>query len=344
MLNGEPKNIIVRMPNWVGDLVMATPVLYDLKQKFPEASITAMAKEPLCSLLKKDKNINELFCFKKQKNIFLRRRENKNIIENLREGLYDLGVLLTNSFSSAWLFSQGKVKNTIGYKKDFRALLLDTSMPFSREKEHLVIKYKQLLKPLGIENTKSRPKLYLDDKEIKQTKELLYQRGFSDGNTLIGINPLAQYGSAKCWPLDRFKEVAIRLTQDENNRVVFLGDNSSKDIIKKLFSDMPKNIINLSGRTTLRELSCIIHECDLFLTNDSGPMHIAAAFDIPELALFGSTTQNLTGPYSEKAHIINKNVKCSPCFKRTCPIDFKCMQEIQVDEVMDQLLKILKNA
>ena len=343
MLKIEPKNIIVRMPNWVGDLIMATPVLEDLKQKFPDATLTAMAKKPLCSLLKKDKNIDELFCFKKQKNIFLRRKENKNIIENLREGQYDLGILLSNSFSSAWLFSQGKVKNIIGYKKDFRSLLLDIALKFSKEKKHQVIKYKELLKPLGIEISNTRPNIYLDEEEINQSKELIYQRGYTDDKNLIGINPLAKYGQAKCWSLDRFKEIALKLVEDEKNLVVFFGDFSSEEVLKDLFLDMPKQVINLANKTNLRQLASLIHECDLFLTNDSGPMHIAAAFDIPLLALFGSTSENFTGPYSENSHIINKNEKCSPCYKRVCPIDFRCMQKISVDEVMIQLLQMLKN-
>jgi len=341
MLDVEPKNIIVRMPNWVGDLVMATPILCDLKQKFPNATITAMAQKPLCNLLKEDINIKELFCFKRDRNLFLRRKENKNIIENLREGEYDLGILLTNSFSSAWLFFQGEVKNVIGFKKDFRSLLLKKSMPYPKEKIHQVEKYKKLLKFLDIDVSETKPKLYLSEDEIGRAKQLLYQRGYDNKNTLIGINPSAKYGTAKCWPMDRYKKVVEKLIEDKNNFVVFLGDTDSKDEINTLCIDMPKQVINLVGKTTLRELASIINECDLFLTNDSGPMHIAAAFDIAQVALFGSTDDILTGPYSEKAIVINKKVKCSPCFKRVCPIDFRCMNKITVEDVLETIFKIL---
>jgi heptosyltransferase-2 len=337
----EYKNIIVRMPNWVGDLVMATAILFDLRQKFPASTITAMVQKPLCDLLKKDENINELFCFKKVKQLFLRRKENKNIIENLIDGKYDLGILLTNSFSSAWLFYQGEVKNIIGFRKDFRSFMLNKAISYPKGQIHQIEKYKKLLKPLDIERSITKPKIYVDKKEIENAKELLYQRGYKDNQRLIGINPIAKYGSAKCWPIERFKEVAKRLCSDEKNFIVFLGDFDSRDVIKNICLEMPNRIINLAGKTTLRELTALISQLDLFLTNDSGPMHIAAAFDIDQIALFGSTSDVLTGPYSEKAIVINKKVKCSPCFKRVCPIDFKCMQKISVDEVFDKMLEIL---
>ena len=338
----DPKNIIVRMPNWVGDLVMATPILFDLRQKFPKATITAMIQKPLCELLKKDENINELFCFKKVKQLFLRRKENKNIIENLIDGKYDLGILLTNSFSSAWLFYQGEVKNIIGFRKDFRSLMLNKALSYPKEQIHQVEKYKQLLKPLDIERSITKPKIYVDKKEIENAKELLYQRGYKDDQRLIGINPVAKYGMAKCWPIERYKEVAKRLCSNEKNFIVFLGDFDSRDVIKNICLDMPDRVINLAGKTTLRELVALISQLDLFLTNDSGPMHIAAGFDIDQIALFGSTSDVLTGPYSEKAIVINKKVECSPCYKRVCPIDFRCMLKISVDEVFDKMIDILK--
>ncbi|NGX43935.1 MAG: ADP-heptose--LPS heptosyltransferase 2 [Candidatus Anoxychlamydiales bacterium] len=342
MKETEYKNIIVRMPNWVGDLVMASPILYDLKQKFPDATITAMAQKPLCDLLKKDENINELFCFKKVKQLFLRKKENKHIIENLIEGKYDLGVLLTNSFSSAWLFYQGEVKNIIGFRKDFRSFMLKKSIAYPKEKTHQVEKYKKLLKSLDICISQTKPKIYIDKKEIERAKELLYQRGYKDDQRLIGINPVAKYGKAKCWPIERFKEVAKKLILDEKNFIVFLGDFSAREEMENICLDMSNRVINLAGKTTIRELAALICQLDLFLTNDSGPMHIAAAFDIDQIALFGSTSDILTGPYSEKSIVINKKVKCAPCFKRVCPIDFRCMLKISVDEVFDKSIDILK--
>ncbi len=332
----DPKNIIVRMPNWVGDLVMATAVLSDLKRVFPYCSLTVIAREEVCDLLKTDRDIDWLFCLKKQR-FFFTRKENKNIILDLKKTKYDFAVLLTNSFSSAYLFYKAGIKNCVGYKKDYRSLFLKYRIKPLKDDIHQIIKYKNLLKPLGIEISDTKPRLYIDADAINKAKDILYQRGFNDNKILIGINPLARYGIAKCWPLQRYKEIAKELAKNKNNCIVFIGDKYSKNLISKLCNDLPSNVINLASHTSLRELVSIIQMCKLFITNDSGPMHIASALNIPLIALFGSTSDILTGPYSDKAIVINKRVECSPCFKRNCPIDFKCMNQITTEEVISKI-------
>ncbi len=328
------------MPNWVGDLVMATPILAEVRKKFPRAHITAMCIKPICELLEQDENIDELFCFSKQKFSFDRRDAKKNIIEKLKAGEYDLGILLTNSFSSAWWFWQGKIKRRIGFKDHFRSFLLTdgVAIPENKEKMHQVEIYKKLLKPLGITSSDALPKIYLSDEEIKRAKELLYQRGYEDKRPLIGINPGAAYGEAKCWPPERFSEVARKIREKEDYNVVFFGDGKTAPLVKEITSGLDERVINLAGLTSLRELASIIQTCDVLLTNDSGPMHIAAALGTEVVALFGSTNDTKTGPY-KKGGVINKKVKCSPCYKRTCPIDFSCMTSIQVDEVIELIKK-----
>lgn len=322
-------NIIVRMPNWIGDLVMATSVLVDLRNAFPNACITAMCRTPLCDLLKEEKAIDELFCFTRPSNQFLRREEMRNIIAKIAEGKHDVGILLTNSFSSAWWFWQGNVKRRIGYGERLRRILLTD--PVSHQKQHQVLAYKQLLTPLGIPISNTMPRIIVTEKEVRESRTLLYQRGYRDGQKLIGINPGAAYGSAKCWPADRYRALAIKLMKETDAKIVFFGDSSTKMIAQ----DLP--VIHLAGVTNLRELACLIQDCDMFVTNDSGPMHMAAAVGTPLVALFGSTDDTLTGPYGQSESVINKRVACSPCFKRKCPIDFKCMNEISVDEVAERV-------
>src|SRR3989304_4384158 len=170
----QPANIVVRMPNWVGDLVMATPVLTDLRAAFPEARLTAICRSPHGDLLKEDPEIDELFCFSKAGS-FGRRYDKMNIIEKLRKGKYDLGILLTHSFSSAWWFWQGKVVNRIGYRGNGRGILLNHSVPLPTtiRRQHLVKTYKTLLEPLGILLSQHTPRLFLSSKEVEQAKMLL---------------------------------------------------------------------------------------------------------------------------------------------------------------------------
>jgi len=341
----SPKNIIVRMPSWLGDLVMATPVLRSLRQHFPKANITAMCQGAVNQLLTHDPNINDIYSFKKPSG-WIHRAKPLEIIETLKKGQYDLGVLLTNSYSSAYWFWAGNVENRLGYTKGLRDLLLNKAVkhPENAELEHLVITYKALVAPLGIPVSNDPPKLYISRAEQIHAHHLLKKYGIPYGRAIVvGINPGAAYGSAKCWLPERFKEVTKQLLKNPNVYVVYFGDNSGAALVNDICQNMPERVVNLAAKTNLRELMALIESCSIFLTNDSGPMHIAAALNKPLLALFGSTSDVKTGPYP-KGIVIHKHVECSPCFKRVCPIDFRCMTSIGVDEVYSELEKMIKES
>lgn len=335
------RNIIVRMPNWIGDMVMATPILSDLRKAYPQARITAMCRAPICDLLKEDPEIDELFCFSKASS-FSRRDEKKNIIEKLRQGKYDLGVLLTHSFSSAWWFWQGRVKNRLGYDCNGRRFFLThpVQLPDNLEKQHLVITYKKLLEPLGIAVSNTPPRLFISQKEVEEAAALLRQHGVMPNNLVIGINPGATYGSAKCWLPERFREVVERLLTNPRIYIVFFGDQSTAPLVKEICQGFQHRVINLAGMTSLREVAALIKLCNVLLTNDSGPMHIADAIGTQLVALFGSTNEVVTGPYRQ-GKVIHKHVECSPCYQRSCPIDFRCMKRIEADEVYKAIVELL---
>lgn len=338
----SPKNILVRMPNWVGDVVMATPILTDICHRWPEAKVTAMCQSNIAPLLQHDPHLDELFSFQRPSG-WLPHQQHWNIIKTLRQGQYDLGVLLTNSLSSAWWFWIGNVKNRIGFAGDGRNLLLNKSVPFpeERNKQHLVLTYKSLLQPLGIPISKTEPALYLTQEERDAAHELFKKCGAIVGkHTIVGINPGAAFGSAKCWLPDRFSAVTRCLLEDPNTYVVYFGDASGASLVNGICKDMPDRVINLAGKTTLRELMACIQSCTVVMSNDSGPMHMAAALKIPVLGLFGSTSDLISRPYGI-GRVIHKHVECSPCFRKTCPIDFRCMTRIEVDEVYQTLLDMI---
>jgi len=320
---------------------MGTPILRDLRSHWPEAKITAMCQGKTGELLLHDPNIDEIFSFTRPSG-WLHREGARNILNPLRHGDYDLGILLTNSFSSAWWFWRGRVQNRIGFEGRMRDALLTKAVarPQEIESMHLVNVYKHILRPLGISISETAPKLYVSDEELANAKELLNRCQIPDGATIIGINPGAAYGTAKCWLPDRFHEAAKRLCEDPNTFVIFFGDPVGAPTVHEICRGLPKQVINLAGKTNLRELMALIQRCDLFLTNDSGPMHIAAALGTKLIALFGSTNDIKTGPYNG-GMVIHKRPSCSPCYKRVCPIDFRCMTQITVDEVVNQIQDLL---
>jgi len=337
-----PKNIIIRMPNWLGDLVMATPLLSDIKKYFPMARITAMCQSNVAPLLEKDRDVDEVLAFHRPSGWL--HSHHRDIIDPLRYGAYDLGILATNSFSSAWWFWLGHVENRIGYVGNFRRFLLNKALskPEQIETQHLVITYKMLLVPLGIPISDTPPRLGISSQERQEAKKLLEKYGIdTDQHIVVGINPGAAYGSAKCWLPDRFIHVTERLLENPDTRIVYFGDSNGASLVNAICRDMPDRVVNLAGKTSLRELLALIASCDVMLSNDSGPMHIAAALKVPLVALFGSTNDTKTGPYHHGT-VIHKHVDCSPCYKRVCPIDFRCMTRIEVDEVLSEIQKELK--
>lgn len=337
----NPSNIIVRAPNWIGDAVMGTPIFTDLKAHFPNAALTVMCKPSIGTLLQNNPYIDELFIFKRQSG-WISHVHQPDIIEPLQFGKYDLGILLTNSFSSAWWFWRGNVQNRIGYKGNLRNFLLNIALPFPEnlENQHQVLTYKMLLQPLNIPISNTLPEVFVSEDELINAKLLLSEFNVTTEHILIGINPGAAYGSAKCWPPNRFKALAKKLVENSNIRVIFFSDQAGAALVNDICSEMPESVINLAAKTSLRELMALIKTCNVFITNDSGPMHIASALGIPLIALFGSTSEIKTGPYNG-GKVIHKHVECSPCYKRSCPIDFRCMNQIEVNEVYNETLKLI---
>lgn len=325
----NPQNILVRIPNWLGDAVMASAAMEDLS-RFYETKLSIVCEKKLVDLFHGHPRIHKIFPFDKN-------HRKDQIHKRLKEENFDLGILFTNSFSSAWQLFQAKVKTRWGFKNEMRSLLLSKALPVPKEKgkEHLVITYKRLLQPLGIPLSTTAPTLYLTEEDRKAAEKILKNHSIPSKAFLIGINPGAAYGQAKCWLPERFKELSDKLLENENACVLYFGDSSSKPLIDSLCPNSPR-IVNLAGKTSLRELMSLIKKCAIFLTNDSGPMHVAAALKTPLVALFGSTNEIATGPYNHGL-VIHKHVKCSPCYQRVCPIDFKCMKQIQVEEVLKAL-------
>lgn len=330
-----PKKILIRLPNWIGDAVMASPIIELIHRKWPEAHITIIGLKSVIALFEQDPYVDSAIALQKNE-------PGKIVAQKIKEHKFDLGLLLTNSFSSAWLFFRARIKCRVGFSKDMRGILLSKSLPYPKDKtsEHMILTYQRLLKKIGIFE-KAEPRLYLQEQEIEKAKTFLKEKGIDAKQIVIGINPTAAFGPAKCWLEDRYQELAQKLLEYPNVHLLFFGDTQSRDKLERICNSLSSRVHNLAGQTTIRELMALTKTCDLFLTNDSGPMHIACALNVPVVAIFGSTSLEATGPYHKSAPLYKK-VSCSPCFKKECPIDFRCMKAISVEEVYTTILQELK--
>jgi heptosyltransferase-2 len=332
---GNVRKLLIRAVNWVGDAVMTTPAIGTIREHFPQAEITLLANPLVAQLFSPHAWVDRVSTFDRNgahRGITGRLR----LAAMLRKEAFDAVVILPNSFDSALVPWLAGIPVRIGKSSDGRGLLLteryrpDKQIHFGHEVEY----YLDLVRSFGITGRATIPRLMLTPAEEQAASVRLMEYGIQPGDYLLGINPGAAYGSAKRWYPDRFAEVARRLANKWAAKVVVFGGPGETDIAAEIEQQLEGNCANLAGETSLRELMALIRRCNFFITNDSGPMHIATAFNVPLVAIFGSTDHAGTAPYTETAVIVRKDVACAPCKLRECPTDHKCMTAITAEDVV----------
>jgi len=335
--------IIVRAPNWIGDVVMSIPALEGLKSNFPSAWLAVVAKPWVVDLLDTNASVDEILPYDPDSGPLARTKSTLQMSKHIREAGYDMAVLFQNAFEAALLVWLGKVKQRIGYSTDGRRILLTHGIP--RQKTgvhglHQVDYYLNLLRAIGLEIPSTEPKLSLSENQIEKAHQFLSERRLDSERITVGLAPGAIYGEAKRWPADRFAQVADLAVENWNANILIFGSAMERPIGNRVQQSMRQSALNLCGETSLKEAIGLLSICDFFITNDSGLMHVAAALDIPTVAIFGSTDPIATGPRSAKARVICHNMDCAPCLKQTCPKDFSCMLSVTPNEVWLELVKL----
>jgi heptosyltransferase-2 len=320
------KKILIRFPNWLGDIVMALPLLEALRIHYPTAEIHALVKKPFHTLLESDPRVNKVISFDLPKTLKQKAFPFK-LASLLKQEHYDLAFVCTRSVSSALLLKLANIPKVIGLPRILGRWLLTHQVPCNKT-EHQRAQYLALLQGLDINHTSIKASLL---KEISSSSTM-----FDSSRPFILLHPGASYGSSKTWPLEYYETLARLIVDQLDIQVVFLGDVSQKKttLIHPLICD-------LTGLTTLDDLHYLIQKTTLIICNDSGPMHIADGCNTPLLALFGSTDPALTGPIGDNSHIIFNKVSCGPCFTRVCPLDHACMKGIKPDVVFEKVKTIL---
>jgi heptosyltransferase-2 len=331
----DVKGILVKGTNWVGDTIMSFPAVNSLRRLFPQAHIYLLVMSHLAELWQANPDIDEVIPYDMPTGagrIFAELQ----IARLIRDKTIDLAVVLPRSFSSAWIVFLGGIPHRIGYKGEVRDWLLTERVDRTADvlNQHRMYYYLRLIERLGRGPTPSMPSLSLNGEIEKWANNFLLRQGLR-GRLLIGFNPGATYGEAKCWPPERFVEVGKRLVEDYGASILVFGSSRPKE--KALNANIAQGIgngcLNLSGETSLLQLASLLRQCTLLVTNDTGTMHVAAAVGTRVVAIFGPTDSRTTSPLGEGHVVIRKEVPCSPCLKRVCPEDHRCMNLIEVEEV-----------
>lgn len=323
--------IVIRAPNWIGDAVLAYPLLESLNKNFPRAQIWIAAKPWVKDLFISFRFIEGIIPLSPHNDIMSLRDSARKI----KSHNFDVGLVLPNSFSAALLFYLAKIPQRWGYQRDGRGLLLTKGVaPWSKENTiHQVHYYLELLKKLGYQAHAPELKLPLTSQEKKEARNFLRSLNTDQGKPLIILHPGASYGPSKRWPVQKYAQLAAFFQEREGATILIVGAPDEESVAESVSSLLTKKPLNLAGKTSLRFLAGLISQAALFISNDSGPMHMANALRIPVVALFGPTDPRQTGPFHQPASVIQKKAPCWPCSYRECPYDHRCMISIEAEEV-----------
>jgi len=359
--------ILIRGTNWLGDAVMTTPALLRLREKLPDTHLTLLTPEKLRDLWLHHPAVNETISFAPGDTVF-------SVGKKLRAGKFDLALVLPNSPRSAietWLAG---IPQRIGYARPWRNFFLTQTVPPRTDavkmqkrstaeiealvadnsklktqnsklapSAHQIHEYLHLAAALGANPEPLAPQLFVTPDEVEAAKKKFGLDKIS--NPIFGLNPGAEYGPAKRWPVEKVIAAAREIQRQTNCVWLLFGGINDASVANQIDSALrtPHSALrNLCGKTSLRELMSLLKLCRVLLTNDSGPMHVAAALGTPVVVPFGSTSPELTGPGlpgDPRHRLLKSDAPCSPCFLRECPIDFRCMNGITVDRVVEAVLQ-----
>ncbi|MFN3567424.1 MAG: lipopolysaccharide heptosyltransferase II [Caldimicrobium sp.] len=320
--------MLIRLPNWLGDALMATPVYENLRSY---EKLILFGPATFVNLFEDFPQVKILPYYK---------GNNKLNLANLKPYKNERALLLTNSFSSAWLFFRADFKEVMGYSTDLRGFLLTKKVNPPKEKLHQRDYYLYLIEKLGFTLKQRDLILPLKEEKILEAQKFLKNKGIEiERAPLILIAPGAAYGPAKKWPEDYYRKLSQELVKKGFN-ILIVGSEGEK-LLGDYIKGEAKGIYNLCGETTITTLAGIFSLSNLLISNDSGLMHLGAALKIPQIAIFGSTDPLFTAPLNPRAIILKLNLDCSPCFKRECPKGhYNCLRSITPDEVLQKILTL----
>ena len=331
--------LLVRATNWLGDAVMSIPALRAIREAFPDWGITVLARPWVADLYAREE-----FCDR-----ILRYDRNGDhgglggkwrLAAELRSDQYDCAILLQNAFDAALLAWLARIPRRIGYARDGRGFLLTDAVALPGPNDipkHQRFYYLELLRRAGLINQlPESTDIRLGSAGLAAAAgRAQWQRRALPAGPWIGVSPGAAFGGAKRWLPERFAEAASKLSSDFDAHVAVFGSPAEAELCEFVVGQVGSRAYNLAGRTTLAEFIDLAATCRLYLTNDSGPMHVATALGVPTIAVFGATDDHATGPSGSWARVVRQPVDCSPCLLRECPIDHRCMTRLDTAMVVE---------
>lgn len=338
------ETILVRCPNWVGDVVMATPTLDCLKENYPAARMIGVIRKNLRPIVEDGPWFDEFIDCEDKTLPGIRHMGGQ-----IRALKPDMAVILPNSIRSALPFRLGGARCIYGYRRDLRSILLSGGPKPSRSNGEITPRptqeyYLDLCRWLGLTPTAGKPRLFIGPDLQKQGYGLLRRYGIQKQDKVVALNPGASFGSSKCWPAEHFAATAELFERHLHAKILLLCGPGEEEIAQSIMAKTTSAIIDTSpDGVDLGLLKPLVKRCNLLITNDTGPRHYAVAFDVPVVVIMGPTDPRYTAANLERTTVIRRELDCSPCHKKVCPTDHRCMKDITPQMVFEAGRKLLED-
>lgn len=344
ILSTDIETILVRCPNWVGDIVMATPLFDCLRDSFDQARLVAVVRSYAQGILRDGPWFDSFIdCNDKTWGGFWA------MVGAIRKLSPDMAVVLTNSIRSILPIRIAGVRNVYGYRRSGRSFLLSGGPLPQRQGERIepipmVDYYLEIARWMGLKTQADpAPTLYTRDTIEQEADRLLCRYGIGPDELLVGLNPGASFGSSKCWPVEHFARTAELIKQEFNSKIIIFVGPGEKKIASAIESQTDAELINTSAdKIDLELLKPLIRRCNLLITNDTGPRHYAVALDVPVVVIMGPTDPQYTASNLENTIVLRQDLPCSPCHKKQCPTDHRCMRSITPEMVFQAGRELLE--
>jgi len=341
----EIRKVLVRTANWIGDAVMTLPALGSIREGLPNRHIAVLTKPWVADLFLGHPLVDEVILYEspgRHEGV----RGKWRLAGELSQKGFDLAILFQNAFEAALLAYLAKIPRRAGYNTDARGLLLTQAVPVNEKvkKGHQVDYYRAMTAGLGFHSPPSPPSLSITKRQGEESERILRSRGLLEERRLIGLAPGAAYGPAKQWFPERFAALVDRFSRGWGARLLIFGSQGDRRTASQLIQNAHSEAADFTGQTTLGQAIGLIARCRLFVTNDSGLMHVAAALGVPVVAIFGSTDPARTAPLGKNCRVVRKPLPCAPCLKTHCPEKRECMEKITVDEVYEAARELWDDA
>lgn len=341
------QRIVLFLPNWIGDVVMATPAIRAVREHFPAARLLAVARPYVADLLSGSPWFDDVILYDRRGP---KEHRGWSIIRRLRSEHLDAAVLFPNSFRAALLAYWGNCKQRIGFARYGRNLLLSKRFYPTRDRQGgylpvpMLADYNRLVLPLGVPAPSLRMELFTTDDDERAADRIWNDFRLGNSSEVICLNSGGAFGAAKHWPIESFARLAQQIVDQRDASVLVLCGPNERELARSIVRQADRSrVFSLADtEVSLGLTKACVRRCDLLVTTDSGPRHFAAAFDRPVVSLFGPTHIGWTETWFAKAIHLQKKVPCGPCQLRVCPLDHRCMRDLTVAEVYAAANELLR--